>query len=570
METRKLPVGVDDFEKLRNGGFYYIDKTAFISDLLRTHGEVNLFTRPRRFGKTLNMTMLKAFLEIGTNPALFEGLAVSSEKDLCEEYLGKYPVVSITLKSIDAPTFDEAMKTLKTLIAREAARFTYILDASVQNSQDDTCNVDVKIFNRITGGQASIADIKESLLTMSILLSKFYGKKVIVLIDEYDVPLDKAFQNGYYKEMLDVIRGMLGQVLKSNSQLYFAVLTGALRISKESIFTGLNNLKVDSISDYRFDEYFGFTDEDVKNILEDYDLSSHYAGIKEWYNGYHFGDANVYNPWDVISYCDALLAKNDAKPQAYWINTSGNELVKRFVDKADATTRNEIERLIAGESISKVITQELTYSEIDESIDNLWSILFMTGYLTTSITDGDDYRLVIPNREVRDVFINKIKKWFAEKIQNNSKVAIELCDALRNNDINNIEAKLNSFLVSSISYHDYQGDVDEKEGFYHALVLALLKAGAAWAVYSNIESGDGLPDLLVESDDLRSGMVVEFKYADSFAGMEKACNKAMEQIVNKRYAMRLWDDGVEEVIAYGISFYKKRCKVVSKQLSEVL
>ncbi|GHU71143.1 hypothetical protein FACS1894184_17540 [Clostridia bacterium] len=561
MEKRILPVGKDDFTKIRSEGFYYVDKTELISSLLRTRGEVNLFTRPRRFGKTLNITMLKAFLEVGTNPALFDGLAITKkESDLCRDYLGQYPVVSITLKSVDAPVFDQAYQKLRKLIAREASRFMFLLD------EPNLKGPEINAFKRIIAEEDNDADIEDSLLILTSLLSKYYNKNVIVLIDEYDVPLDKAFQNGYYREMISIIRGMLGQVLKSNPHLFFAVVTGALRISKESIFTGLNNLKIDSITNARFDEFFGFTDTDVKKILSDYDLSSHYDDIKEWYNGYHFGDSNVYNPWDVINYCDALLAKKDAKPQAYWINTSGNELVKRFVDMADATTRNEIERLIAGESINKVITQELTYSDIDESIDNLWSILFMTGYLTTSVTDGDDYRLVIPNREVKDVFVNKIKKWFAEKIQSNSKVAIELCDALRNNDINNTEAKLNSFLVSSISYHDYQGDVDEKEGFYHALVLALLKAGAGWAVYSNIESGDGLPDLLVESEDLRSWMVVEFKYADSFAGMEKACKEAMKQIEEKRYATRLWDDGVEEVIAYGISFFKKRCKVITKRL----
>ncbi|GHU73223.1 hypothetical protein AGMMS49992_11120 [Clostridia bacterium] len=564
METRMLPVGVDDFNQLIDQGYYFIDKTSWISTLLRTRGMVNLFTRPRRFGKTLNMTMLKAFLEIGTNPTLFNGLTISKESDLCRDFLGQYPVVTITLKSVDGISYADAYAELRILVKAVVSKFAFLQESPLIKDHE------LLSLKRILFEQDTKTDITSSLLMLTSLLSKHYKKSVIVLIDEYDVPLDKAFQNGYYNEMLDVIRGMLGQVLKSNPHLYFAVLTGALRISKESIFTGLNNLDVNSVIDPGFGEYFGFTDDEVRKLLADYGLESHYADMKAWYNGYRIGNADVYCPWDVLKYVKDLLQTADAEPKPYWGNTSGNELVKRFVDKADATTRNEIESLIVGNSIEKRVNYLLTYTELDNNINNLWSILFMTGYLTSNGKTNGQYQLVIPNKEVRTIFIDQIQTWFEEKIQNNSKVAKELCDALRNNDINNIEAKLNSFLVSSISYHDYQGDVDEKEGFYHALVLALLKAGAAWAVYSNIESGDGLADLLIESEDLRAGMVVEFKYADSFTGMEKACNKAMKQIEEKRYATRLWDDGLEEVIAYGISFYKKRCKIVSKQLGEVL
>jgi hypothetical protein len=560
MVNQILPIGTDDFKKLRTENKYYVDKTAFITSLLRSYGEVNLFTRPRRFGKTLNMTMLKTFFEIGTDQSLFNGLDISREADLCRDWMGKYPVVYLTLKGVNGQTFDSAFKMLRETVRSEVSRFMYLLDSKELNDYDRD------VYNDILDKNSTVETIKISLKRLTELLSKHHGYNVIVLIDEYDVPLDKAYNKGYYDDMIDVIRDMLGEVLKSNTHLKFAVLTGALRISKESIFTGLNNPKVDTISDSRFDEYFGFTDPEVKKILADYDLLSNYNDVREWYDGYHFGQTDVYCPWDVLNYCDKLLADPKVETESHWINSSGNDLVKRFIDKADATTRNEIERLIAGETITKTISQTLTYSELDESIDNLWSVLFMTGYLTSEGMVNGQQKLLIPNREVKGAFIEKIKKWFDEKVKRSSKLAEELCEAFRNGDAKRAEELLNRFLITSISYHDYQAKADEKEAFYHAALLTFLTSGADWSVYSNTESGDGLADLLVESEDLKSGFIVELKYADTMLALEKTCDEAMCQIEEKRYATRLWYDGVESGIAYGVAFFKKRCKVVMKRL----
>jgi hypothetical protein len=571
METRKLPIGADDFKSLITDGYYYIDKTSWITALLRTHGVVNLFTRPRRFGKTLNMTMLKEFLQLDGDVSLFNGLDISKEKKLCEEHKGKYPVIFLTLMSIDAASFDDAYKKLCNLIANEFSRYSYLRDDIIYIRDENGDSVPEKIedraFLRILLSKGDKADIEDSLRILSSALNRHYNKKCIVLIDEYDVPLDKAFRNDYYDQMIEVIRGLLGSVLKTNPNLNFAVLTGALRISKESIFTGLNNFDVNSVTSPGFGEYFGFTDDEVAKLLADYGLQSRAEDVKAWYDGYHIGGVDVYCPWDVINYVKSQTMSATSQPKAYWANTSGNDLVRRFIDKADARTRNDIERLVCGESVVKKVKEELTYREIDENIDNLWSVLFMTGYLTSTENELDMFKLIIPNLEIKKLFIDDISTWFTEKVRKQPQLAEELSAAFYSGDTDRAEKLLNSFLVSSISYHDYDGELNEKEGFYHALMLALLTAGSDWAVYSNEESGDGRADMLIESADLKLGIVMEFKYADSIPSLESACTDAMDQIEEKRYATRLWFDGVEQGLAYGIAFCKKRCKVIVKKLT---
>ena len=379
---KKLPIGIDGFEKIRSNDFYYIDKTMFIKELLQNWGEVNLFTRPRRFGKSLNISMLKSFFEIGNDPTLFEGLKIAEERELCEKYMGKFPVISISLKSVDGLNFQTALAALKTVIGNEAKGFRFLLESPFLDEKDRISyerliNVDSQSEASYAMSNATLID---SLNTLSRLLKQHYGQNVILLIDEYDVPLDKAFQSGYYDEMVNLIRNLLGNALKTNDSLYFAVLTGCLRISKESIFTGLNNLKIHTISDVRYDEYFGFTDADVDEILRFYGLTSYKNVIREWYDGYRFGKVDVYCPWDVINYCDVLLADPEAEPENYWANTSGNDLVRRLLVRSDQTTRDEIEQLIGGGTIAKTLRQELTYRDVEDSIDNVWSVLYSTGY----------------------------------------------------------------------------------------------------------------------------------------------------------------------------------------------
>ena len=562
MERKKLPVGIDNFEKLRREDFYYIDKTGLIRDLLNNWGEVNLFTRPRRFGKTLNMSMLKSFFEIGTDRTLFDGLAISKETALCEEYLGKFPVIFISLKGVDGLTFEDAYGMLRLIIRAESSRMRALLD-SERISEDDK-----KPLERIIKEEDTKDDILNSFKTLSFLLYQHYRKKVVLLIDEYDVPLDKAFHHGYYREMVALIRGLFGQALKTNDFLQFAVLTGCLRVAKESIFTGLNNFKVLSIVDPRFDEHFGFTDDEVKRLLSDYHLEQSFEEIKEWYDGYHFGEVDVYCPWDVINHVDLLRAKSDARPQAYWINTSGNDMVKRFVDKAeDKTTQQEIERLIDGEAITKAVQLELTYDEVDKSIDNLWSVLFTTGYLTfTGVTEDGRYKLVIPNREVREVFVRQINEWFKERVASDTKPMQALHRAFLNGDAEGVASGLTAIMGKMISVLDTKARDAQKENFYHGLLLGLLRSEPTWLIMSNAESGEGFSDILIEPEDPDAGIVVEVKYAPTFRELDGACVKALEQIKERRYDERLRNEGREDILAYGIAFNRKRCKAVCEKL----
>ena len=561
MERKKLPVGIDSFEKLRREAFYYVDKTGLIIDLLNNWGEVNLFTRPRRFGKTLNMSMLKSFFEIGADRTLFDGLSISKETALCEAYMGRFPVVFVSLKGVDGLTFEDAYGMLRRVLRSEVFRLSFLAESKKVLDKEKAA------FERFLNEQDTLDDVQESLKMLSSLLYQHYGQKAILLIDEYDVPLDKAFQHGYYKEMVALIRSLFGQALKTNDFLQFAVLTGCLRVSKESIFTGLNNFKVLSITDSRFDEHFGFTDAEVKTLLDDYSLTAHYGETKEWYDGYRFGSVDVYCPWDVINHVDRLCGEPNAEPQAYWINTSGNDLVRRFVDKADKTTQDEIERLIAGEAIEKAVRLELTYNEIDNSIDNLWSVLFTTGYLTQAgKVERSVYKLIIPNREVREVFILQIQEWFKETVVHDEKPMQAFCQAFLDGNAEEIQKRLTVILGKMISILDTKAKDDQKENFYHGLLLGLLRSEPSWLILSNVESGDGFSDILIEPEDLDAGIVIEVKYSPTLAGMESTCATALEQIKSKRYDERLRNEGRENVTAFGIAFCKKRCRVVFEKL----
>ena len=561
MNRAKLPIGIESFEEIRKEGFYYIDKTGLIKDLLNNWGKVNLFTRPRRFGKTLNMSMLKSFFEIGADETLFEGLQISKETELCEKYMGKYPVVFLTLKGVDGLTFEEAKGRLRSVIREEMYKLRFLLDSD-KIPESEKC-----VLIRFLDEQETDEDVKNSLKMLSSLLKQHYGQKVILLIDEYDVPLDKAFHNGYYKEMVSIIRGLFEHALKTNEYLQFAVVTGCLRISKESVFTGLNNFKVLSIVDRRFDEHFGFTDAEVKQLLKSYQLEHHFAEMKEWYDGYHFGNTDVYCPWDVINYVDHLCADPDAEPQAYWINTSGNAMVKRFVSKADKTTQREIEQLIAGEAIEKPVRLELTYEDIDKSINNLWSVLFTTGYLThTGKTANGSYKLVIPNREVREVFILQIQEWFEQEIIEKEKTTQPLCAAFQAGDAEEVCRNLTAIMGRMISVLDTKARDEQKENFYHGLLLGLLRSEPTWLIMSNAESGEGFSDILVETDDPDAGLVIEVKYSPTLEGLEDACARAMAQIKARRYDERLRNDGRNDILAFGVAFWKKRCKVVCERL----
>lgn len=566
MESRKLPVGIENFEEIRTEGFYYVDKTGLIRDLLNNWGKVNLFTRPRRFGKTLNMSMLKTFFEIGSDRTLFDGLAISRETALCEAYMGRFPVVFVSLKGVDGLTFEEAESRFIEIIGSEAERFSFLLES---DKLSDNEKEKYRALLKLKNGQYDMGTIvlTSSLQTLSLLLNKHYDQKTILLIDEYDVPLDKAFQHGYYKEMVALIRSLFGQALKTNDFLQFAVLTGCLRVSKESIFTGLNNFKVLSITDSRFDEHFGFTDAEVKTLLDDYNLTAHYGETKEWYDGYRFGSVDVYCPWDVINHVDRLCGEPNAEPQAYWINTSGNDLVRRFVDKADKTTQGEIERLIAGEAIEKAVRLELTYNEIDNSIDNLWSVLFTTGYLTQAgKVERGVYKLIIPNREVREVFILQIQEWFKETVVHDEKPMQAFCQAFLDGNAEEIQKRLTVILGKMISILDTKAKDEQKENFYHGLLLGLLRSEPNWLILSNAESGDGFSDILIEPEDPDTGIVIEVKYSPTLAGMESVCEAAMNQIKEKRYDERLRNEGRENVTAFGIAFCKKRCRVVFEKL----
>ncbi len=561
MKNRKLPIGIENFAQLREEDFYYVDKTGLIRDLLNNWGSVNLFTRPRRFGKTLNMSMLKCFFEIGGDKRIFDGLAISREKALCDAYMGKYPVVFVSLKGVDGVTFEDAYGMLRVLLRAEMQRMHFL--------KDDPCiqEEEKSAFVRFLDGQDTRSDVQDSLRLLSQLLYRHYGQKVILLIDEYDVPLDKAYHHGYYNEMVALIRGLFGQALKTNDYLQFAVLTGCLRVSKESIFTGLNNFDVNSIVDIEHDEQFGFTDAEVRQLLMDYGLQDHFAEAKEWYDGYRFGNADVYCPWDVINYAKKLHADPNAEPQTFWINTSSNDLVREFVEIADKNTQNEIERLIAGEMIEKNVRLELTYAEVHQSIDNLWSVLFTTGYLTQAgKTPEGAYKLKIPNREVREVFILQIQEWFKKTFVRDDQPMRMFCKAFQTGDAETIQKHLNLVLNKMISIMDTRARDEQKENFYHGLLLGLLRSDPTWLILSNAESGNGFSDILIEPEDLDAGIVIEVKYALTFAGLDEACQRAMMQIRARRYDERLRNDGRENILAYGIAFNRKRCRVICEKL----
>lgn len=559
--TKKIPVGIENFQDMRKFNFYYIDKTNLIEQLLDNWSKVTLFTRPRRFGKTLNMSMLRSFFELGTDKSLFDGLYISKNKELCEEHMGKYPVIFFSLKSVEGLKFENARYRIIEMIGREAQRYEFLAESDKLSENE---KAQYKALIALDNGKYTMDDdiLISGIQMLSHLLYKHYGQKTVILIDEYDVPLDKAFENGYYKEMVSLIRGIFGMALKTNDSLQFAVLTGCLRISKESIFTGLNNFEVLSILNTQYDEAFGFTDGEVKQILEDYNLSDHYPDVKEWYDGYHFGNTDIYCPWDVIRYCKNLCADSAALPEDFWSNSSGNAMVRRFIDKADIRTKNEIERLIAGEDIEKDISQELTYDEIDKSIENLWSVLFTTGYLThKGCTESGRYRLAIPNKEVRNLFIRKIREWFSDVTRNDGKTLEEFCNAFVDKDPRKIEQIFGDYLWNTISIRDTATTKAKKENFYHGILLGLLGYKASWLIKSNAESGTGYSDILVEVPDNRTGIVIELKYAED-GDMDSACSRALEQIEEKDYVDKLRQDGMRNFIRYGIACFKKDCKVV--------
>ena len=561
-EFLKLPVGIDNFEKIRRNGFYYVDKTSLIEQLFSNWGEVNLFTRPRRFGKTLNMSMLKYFFEIGTDRSLFDGLHISSNEKICSEHMGKYPVIFLSLKNAEGLNFDTAKYQMVELIAREAERFPFLAkDTNLSDRDRDKYNA----LAAFADGRYQMSDdvLYGSLQTLSELLYKHFNQKTVILIDEYDVPLDKAFQHGYYREMVALIRAMFGRALKTNEALAFAVLTGCLRVSKESIFTGLNNFKILSITDSRFDEQFGFTDEEVQRLLADYHLEARFSETKEWYDGYRFGNVDVYCPWDVINHIDRIKDDPNARPEAYWINTSGNDLVKRFVDKANRTTRNEIEQLIAGNAIEKMLRLDLTYDEIDNSIENLWSVLFTTGYLTQAgMTEDGAYRLVIPNREICEVFKLQIQEWFKKSIFSNTEQLTAFWKAFEEGNTDGVEMYLNRIMSNSISVFDIKTGEGKKEISYHNLLVGILTGNADWLVKSNVEAGEGFADIIVETEDPNAGIVVELKYTKNYDEMEQACKAALDQINDRGYQEYLLNDGRKDITLYGIAFCKKRCKAM--------
>lgn len=567
MKNLKLPVGIEDFQEIRRNGFYYIDKTGLIEQLLDSWGKVNLFTRPCRFGKSLNMSMLRYFFEIGTDKTLFDGLHILQRKDLCDEYMGRFPVVFLTLKGVDGLTFEKATNKLINIVALEAERFIFLKnsDKLTDNEKQRYCAL-VKMQD---GKYAMDEDTLESALqTLSELLYRHYGQKVVIFVDEYDVPLDKAYQNGYYKEMVSMIRSLFGEALKTNEFLQFAVLTGCLRVSRESIFTGLNNFKIFSITDARFDEQFGFTEDEVGKMLKDYHLEEHLAEMKEWYDGYHFGDADIYCPWDVINRVDDLCDTPEAKPKCYWINSSGNALVKRFVSIANRTTQDEIEHLIAGEPIEKSVRLDLTYDEIDKSIDNIWSVLFTTGYLTQAgMTEQGAYKLVIPNKEVRTVYISQIQEWFKQKIADNTEQMAHFWKAIEDGNAEIIEQYLNQTLSNTISVFDTKAPEMEKENSYHTFLAGMLTGNTDWVVKSNVEAGEGFADIIIKPQNPNDGIIFELMYSKEASGLDKACERAIKQIRDRRYSEYLKNDGRHNMIFYGIAFYKKRCKVVVEKLN---
>lgn len=558
---KKLPIGIENFEEMRREDFYYVDKSHVIEQLLTQWGKVNLFTRPRRFGKSLNMSMLQSFFEIGKDKTLFDGLRISDNQELCEKYQGKFPVVSVSLKGINGATYEEARRFLIKTINEEARRLSVLSDSTELDETDHELLIQLK--KKEMTNDSLVYSIRE----LTELLEKHYGRKVIVLIDEYDVPLAKANENGYYDEMVLLIRNLFENALKTNSSLKFAVLTGCLRIAKESIFTGLNNFKVYSITDKSFDETFGFTDAEVKELLRYYGQEKYYETVKEWYDGYRFGNVDVYCPWDVINFCSDHLADPGLEPKNYWANTSGNSVISHFIDsvgKPQKLTRMELEQLVNGGIVQKEINSELTYKELYSSIDNLWSTLFMTGYLTQrGESSGNRYNLVIPNREIRNIITNHILKMFKENVKDDGKTVSDLCDALLNQNPEKVELIFTEYMKKTISIRDTFAQKPTKENFYHGLLLGILGFKENWSVMSNRESGDGFGDILIRIEDEDVGIVIEVKYADD-GNLQGECEKALQQIIDIRYTEALEQEGIHTIIKYGIACYRKKCKVLMR------
>lgn len=563
--VKRLPIGIEFFDEMIKNQYYYVDKTGMISELLRSGGKVTLFTRPRRFGKSLNMSMLKNFFSLQGDKRIFNELQISRDKQVCEEYMGKFPVISISLKSVDGFAYRNAYEMLCATIGNEAMKFQYLMDSTkLTDREKEQYGLLIKGGDRIPFEMDEVT-LTGSLKTLSLLLEKHHGKQTVLLIDEYDVPLSKASEHGYYKEMAMLIRKLFEQVLKTNESLKLAVLTGCMRISKESIFTGLNNFEVLSVADVRFDEYFGFTDQEVRKLLEYYHLSDKYQQVKEWYDGYQFGNVEVYCPWDVMNYCVTLLADPNAEPQNYWINTSSNEAVRRFIRESDnsGTIRREIEGLVAGECIIKELHQELTYEDMYQTVDNIWSVLFTTGYLTQrGRSEGNIFRLAIPNREIRNIFTTQIMQLFRENVKKDGELLNRFCEALENGNTESAEKCFGEYLRKTISIRDTSVRKEMKENFYHGVLLGILGIKENWIVRSNRESGEGYSDILIETDDTAMGIVIEMKYAED-GNLQKAAEKALKQIKSKQYEEALYDEGIEQILRYGIACYKKRCKILS-------
>ena len=563
MLKKRLPVGIENFEKIRRDGFYYVDKTDLIKELLENWGEVNLFTRPRRFGKTLNMSMFQCFFEIGCDKSLFDGLRIAEESTLCETYMGKFPVISISLKGIDAADYETARNLMVKVVNEEARRFQFLTESS------RLTDTDKMLFGQLLQKEMDDETLFCSLRELTELLRKHYEKQVIVLIDEYDVPLAKANELGYYDEMVRLIRGIFGSALKTNHNLYFAVLTGCLRVAKESIFTGVNNFNTFTITDVDFDEYFGFTDAEVKEMLEEYQLGSSYEDVREWYDGYRFGNVDVYCPWDVICYVNKRRTDPALQPQNYWLNTSGNEVVRHFIEAlGDGVTKTEMERLIGGEIVQKEIHEEMTYHDLYADMGNVWSVLFMTGYLTQrGRADGNLYNLVIPNREIRNIFTEQIMKMFQEQAEQDGETLGRFCDALEQGNAEEVERCFTGYMRKTVSIRDTFVRKATKENFYHGMLIGLLGFKEGWTVMSNREVGDGFSDIQILIDDAETGIVIEVKYAQN-GDLEAECQKALTQMRALHYEDGMRNAGMQKVFKYGIACWKKTCKVVVE--SEIL
>ena len=557
MLKKRLPVGIENFEKIRRDGFYYVDKTDLIKELLENWGEVNLFTRPRRFGKTLNMSMFQCFFEIGCDQSLFDGLRIAEESTLCETYMGKFPVISISLKGIDAADYETARNLMVKVVNEEARRFQFLTESS------RLTDTDKMLFGQLLQKEMDDETLFCSLRELTELLRKHYEKQVIVLIDEYDVPLAKANELGYYDEMVRLIRGIFGSALKTNHNLYFAVLTGCLRVAKESIFTGVNNFNTFTITDVDFDEYFGFTDAEVKEMLEEYQLGSSYEDVREWYDGYRFGNVDVYCPWDVICYVNKRRTDPALQPQNYWLNTSGNEVVRHFIEAlGDGVTRTEMERLIGGEIVQKEIHEEMTYHDLYADMGNVWSVLFMTGYLTQrGRADGNLYNLVIPNREIRNIFTEQIMKMFQEQAEQDGETLGRFCDALEQGNAEEVERCFTGYMRKTVSIRDTFVRKATKENFYHGMLIGLLGFKEGWTVMSNREAGDEFSDIQVLIDDAETGIVIEVKYAQD-GDLEAECQKALTQMRALHYEEGMRNAGIRKILKYGIACWKKTCKVV--------